>query len=546
MRPMLSVLVLFALVDSADAGIRKFPYQAVVAVDEAVVHSGPGRRYYETGRIPRGARVTVHRHDPGGWYMISPPEGSFSLVRADAVDCPSGNIGVLTRSNVSALVGASGSNDRDVEQVRLSKGGRVEILGEQTIQRDGRAVRMLKIRPPMGEYRWASGRNLVPEGAHARLQNDSNPYAYPSNAKRDVEPIACAVPNRADRETVAAEAATHVETQADPFSTDAPDSSGGTTGPLLTAPGSDSTGATGPMLSASTNSTTVVAPATELNRLIAIDDAFRSMIAEDPSSWNFADIEAEYLRLNQGARKGLTKRQLVQRFAAVEKYKQIKADYDAFNGILDETAEQDAQLASLQREQMSQAAAAINPEEASSAPETNAVPTPDAALQPIPDGAIIAPTVAPYQVQAPHAAGRPVHPGAAYQYRHGAHGSRHQMQGAQWRGRGYAPAPHTQVVPQAAPQQVPHPATQTVPQAVPQFDGAGVIQKMRQPIPGAPQHILTTPDGRVLAFLQPQRGINLDVHVGQAMGVTGSRSHRRDLRGDLIHVQNLTRVRLAQ
>ena len=68
------------------AQVRSFPYEAAIETDGVPVHSGPDGKFYETSRLKRGSRVTVHRHDPGGWYMIAPPAGEFGLVKADEVD----------------------------------------------------------------------------------------------------------------------------------------------------------------------------------------------------------------------------------------------------------------------------------------------------------------------------------------------------------------------------------------------------------------------------------------------------------------------------
>ena len=62
----------------------KFPYEAVVDSDNVLVRSGPGRRYYPTGRLAASDRVVVHRHDPGGWCMIAPPEGLIDHLAPDS------------------------------------------------------------------------------------------------------------------------------------------------------------------------------------------------------------------------------------------------------------------------------------------------------------------------------------------------------------------------------------------------------------------------------------------------------------------------------
>ena len=61
---------------------QTFPYKAYIAANDSYVRSGPGESYYPTGKLNAGAQVEVYRHDPGGWYAIRPPEGSFSWIGA--------------------------------------------------------------------------------------------------------------------------------------------------------------------------------------------------------------------------------------------------------------------------------------------------------------------------------------------------------------------------------------------------------------------------------------------------------------------------------
>lgn len=80
--------------------------------------------------------------------------------------------------------------------------------------------------------------------------------------------------------------------------------------------------------------------------------------------------------------------------------------------------------------------------------------------------------------------------------------------------------------------------------AAPAFDGAGVVQKMAQTFPGGPQYVLITPEGRMLSFLQPAPGVDLNRHVGQSMGIIGQRVRRNDWNADVITVRSLQPVQL--
>lgn len=85
---------------------------------------------------------------------------------------------------------------------------------------------------------------------------------------------------------------------------------------------------------------------------------------------------------------------------------------------------------------------------------------------------------------------------------------------------------------------------QRSPRSAARFDGAGIIQRSATTYPGAPRHVLLTPSGRILAYLQAEQGINLDQYLGRAMGLHGKRSYRPELRTDLMTVRGLTPVRL--
>jgi uncharacterized protein YgiM (DUF1202 family) len=77
MRPLLvAITVLLLATSPVRAQSTTFPYEAIVDADDVYARSGPGKRYYPTMKVRSGLRVSVYRHDPGGWYMIAPPPGS--------------------------------------------------------------------------------------------------------------------------------------------------------------------------------------------------------------------------------------------------------------------------------------------------------------------------------------------------------------------------------------------------------------------------------------------------------------------------------------
>jgi hypothetical protein len=90
------------------------------------------------------------------------------------------------------------------------------------------------------------------------------------------------------------------------------------------------------------------------------------------------------------------------------------------------------------------------------------------------------------------------------------------------------------------------PAAGPVAHRVQPFAGAGIIQRAAVAAPGAPQHVLVAPGGKILAYLQAGPGVNLEGSIGRSMGVRGNRAHNPQLRMDHIVVQNMTPVRITR
>jgi hypothetical protein len=90
------------------------------------------------------------------------------------------------------------------------------------------------------------------------------------------------------------------------------------------------------------------------------------------------------------------------------------------------------------------------------------------------------------------------------------------------------------------------PPRQVRPPGSPPLDGAGIIQRAAATFPNGPRHVLLAPNGRILAYLQPERGVNLDAYVGRQMGIMGLRTYRSELQTDLIIVRGMIPVRLVQ
>jgi len=489
--------IVLATAAATEAAHRyQFPYRAVVEGAEAHVRSGPGRNYYSTAKLRAGSRLTVHRHDPGGWYMIAPPKGSFSWVRADYVRKDGPGRGTLTANNVIVRVGSEFGNDRDVEQVRLSTGAGVEILGERTFTTRSGAVRMYQIVPPRGEYRWIRGRHLVPADQQNRRANDRDPYAIPTHAKREI----------ITRKHIGRPLDVH--------------------GPRLTAPGtlrrsgirenSEGRYESGIL----TNSATSVDSTydRESAQLAELDKRFRDMVDQDTASWDLASIEAEYKQLRLTSRDPVILGRIDRRLPTLAQYQSVQAAYQRTIQLAYETERRDAQLAG----------GSAGPTLAPSLPDGSATSRPT--FHP-PVGA--PPSPGPYRRRyrnhpVPLAPG--VIDGAATSYP--------QPRGAQ---RG----PRRDGFATSYPTQAAYSPQRSIPtQQSPQFDGAGIVKRVRPVRPGLPRYAIVAPDGRFLAYLAPVRGLPLERYIGRPMGVYGRRSHRPDLRGDYIEVRGMRPVRL--
>lgn len=145
----------------------QFPYTAYANSEDVYIRSGPGKNYYPTEKLGKGTPVEVYRHDPGGWYAIRPPQGSFSWVPADSLKPMGDHLATMQRDHTLCFVGTRFSNTHDVHQVRLDKGEKVEILDIKQVGDGDAAQSWCQIAPPSGEFRWVFGKFVdrdLPEG----------------------------------------------------------------------------------------------------------------------------------------------------------------------------------------------------------------------------------------------------------------------------------------------------------------------------------------------------------------------------------------------
>ncbi len=332
----------------ARAAVKEFPYEAVVEADETFVRCGPGKNFYTTIKLTRGQHVTVRRHDPGGWFMIDPPAGSFSLIRVEDV-VQEGNIATVKRleqGQACVRIGSTVDPTNDsIFQRKLSTGERAEIVGEVMIPRKDRTVPMFRIRPPRGEYRWIEGNDLTPLDPQIKQQQDNDPFTTPPRTQE--------ARNDQNRRTPPATNATTIALSTTTPSTPT-NSINGATSRTSGQPGKRKSGAgattTAQKGKTSATQQVVIGPVNfdPRGRLDQIDVEFRDMIQKDPPAWNLGQIEQAYLELRQNPAAAGVANQVDLRFSALSHYKQVKAEYDDYYRLVSSTSRRDAELAAVE------------------------------------------------------------------------------------------------------------------------------------------------------------------------------------------------------
>jgi len=306
---LLMMLIGHSIAHSAD--LRQFPYTAVVMSERVEVRGGPGERFYVTGHLKTNTQVTVHRHDPGGWYMIAPPTGSFSWIDANLVQPGQGDTGVVDvprdpsgqQGRAIVRIGSELSDDHSFYGRELSTGDEVRILGEKTLNTERGAVRMYKIAPPMLEYRWVKGDYIVPQDEAARQANDRDPFATPIATLEEriaSAPVANPVTSQPQFNNPVQVRPTPTVSQ---------------TGPTL-----------GQEASFATNEVAVGQPLDVASAFDSLDAQYRAMLPLSPDKWDIEGLANGYGDLLPHA-KPEQPQLILQRLNALETRSQIQADY---------------------------------------------------------------------------------------------------------------------------------------------------------------------------------------------------------------------------
>ena len=299
----------FFCVTSLQAETRKFPYEATVRADNVTVHCGQGKDFYATSRMEKGAILTVHRHDPGGWYMVSPPAGSFSWIAAEhvQVDAPGTGTVSLPEGDVDGTpvwVGSELTTDHSKRQRVLHPGDTVQILAEDVFQDTTGTTRVYKIAPPAREFRWVKGDYVVPRNESLRQEALSDPYSNPLAQVAEQEPLAesVAVENHQAASPLALEPTTREPSRA----AATPDAH---------------------------------EPRAALRE---IDRHYTEMIELEPSQWDIEELVRSYEGL--AASNPLLANSIQQRLAALETRRKLHAEYRSFVQLSSETTQRDQQL----------------------------------------------------------------------------------------------------------------------------------------------------------------------------------------------------------
>lgn len=140
----------------ATARAAEFPYTAYVTATEAFAMSGPNMvGEYRTERLERGQRVEVYQQVIG-WCAIRPPHGAHSWIDGRYLEKINGDTARIKVAKVPSFIGSTLQSRRDKYQVTLDAGELVQVVAVTETS----AGIWYKIAPPAGEFRWISSAEL--------------------------------------------------------------------------------------------------------------------------------------------------------------------------------------------------------------------------------------------------------------------------------------------------------------------------------------------------------------------------------------------------
>ncbi|MEX2121747.1 MAG: hypothetical protein WD847_19335 [Pirellulales bacterium] len=385
--PAASLVLALACWQSAAQGVDdQFPYKAYITADEVDVRSGPGEKYYPALKLGRGEAVEVYRHDPGGWYAIRPPEGSFSWVSAEFLEAGDDGTAVVAGDRVVARVGSAFSDTRDVIQVRLDRGEKVTLLEARPFHTGAAAQTWYKIAPPAGEFRWVSGRFVDRELEKPRrrpgprnnlliAKHGFEPEEAGDTAAADDDDGAAGEPDddwQAEDEDDAAgdddsgaagllpvdydEPLDHDEPLDDdePLPEDAADGEEAEPAGRWSKAAEDEPTADGPKLRAGDRpeqgdprprvAPRSKGPAGLKDELEDIDLAVSAIVAEEPTAWDFDNVRQRAEALLERSRTALERGRARRMLRKIDQFAELRERYETVMGLRAETDERDQPL----------------------------------------------------------------------------------------------------------------------------------------------------------------------------------------------------------
>lgn len=310
-------------------GEETFPYRAYITADDVYVRSGPGQSYYPTDKLKAGTEVEVYRHDPGGWYAIRPPKGSFSWVAARYLQWDSGppkipGIATVNTDRVAARVGSRFSDIRDVIQVRLHELEPVEVLEQERAAQGSEQTTWYKIAPPSGEFRWVFGKYVDPDYPHDGLRR-------PKAAESPIAPRADSAPDAPAAPASPSPAATRPRR-------DSSDSDGEPSAVADRRPSDPPGAADLPWRSADgepgaggSRVARVVSPEQFRAEIEALDMALSVMVVEEPTVWTFDRLRQRTESLLVQAETAVERGQARRLLGKIARFEDIKGRYDRVN-----------------------------------------------------------------------------------------------------------------------------------------------------------------------------------------------------------------------
>lgn len=353
------LLVLMVLTAARPAAAQKpaFPYEATVEADDAFVRSGPGSKYYPTGKLKRGQTVVVQRHDPGGWHMIAPPAGSFSWVKARYVDKGAADRGTVNANNVVVWVGSFESDIRDVFQRKLAQGDEVRILGEKQLTpetADGSAELWYRIAPPRGEWRWIAGQAISPPPRDLSAVTGEGPFPNRSTPAASPRAVPAVPPIEGDSDGFAkplpaGNARDYLDNDSGAAASRGSAGNRDDRDDIVERPVVRRQKQGAPAAQPRSTSRTPRRLEAQLEELDQLDVRFRAILDKEPLEWDFSQLEQDYRALRSEVDSANTQQMIDVRLARIRDHQKTRAEHEELARMAQETLKRDAELAEIQR-----------------------------------------------------------------------------------------------------------------------------------------------------------------------------------------------------